>query len=548
MTNKIKIGYHYLLTTIRSYPGPYIALLVGTVALFVGEGLIGLFDHVMILLLFQSVDFYMGRTGIRTPWKIRFLGVMLAESVFLMVNLSMVLGDKNIITVIAGIGCTITLLVGTMKGLPDRIDWSGRSKISQSYKRQIQKAAERDPDILSKYYVLPFYGTVPAARTFQLKSLFDMTFFGEFLYFGLGLFIGILTFVSNFFFTGFVESNITRFAIFFGIVFLDIWYGDKEKKNEKSGGAVPNQKELHVGFITSVFQSRFSFIYLTLTIFNFLFIFAIMFVLVRVSYELLNDLIINLVNEKTIPWMDGIPHILPFYGNIYMLIWSVSGLLIILIYLFAHRTILHNISLRHNYQQVIQYPKHQEIWLFLSVNYLILIYYFTVYYRTQDFSPSLYHLLLSYPVIIFSIILVLNDRCGKKTPMSSGREHLVWGTALLFYIVEIRTLGEVILSFFVLMLILSYGYKAYTAEDDREQVSQLSKLILSSVLFGVLMIISGESMTDIVLFFSLIILAVFFLYLVVKINRSKEKQEKTWLAGGPYTREELKNKGYDLFL
>lgn len=238
-------------------------------------------------------------------------------------------------------------------------------------------------------------------------------------------------------------------------------------------------------------------------------------------------------------------------------VYFVFTLLTFLIFLSASRIILKNFALRYSNLKPLNYQKHQEILIFISINYFFLAMILN-YFLIRGFKFLLLSLTTFLIPLLFSILFVLNYRYGNKTPLTKYREHIIWLTLLPGLILMISGNIEVakyIIFIFYLTLFLSVFIRMFFISYDSKQIYlQLKIAIVVLFMFPLIEIYSGVPAKDAILHTSIL----FFLLLLALINikqqiikestLSTKKTQRTWLNrflgySGPYTIKELRELG-----
>lgn len=552
-----KIVYYYIPTLPRTYPISFISLFVLITSFFFWEELTDVFDFIIIFILFFAADFFIPYTGIKTPWVIRFFGAVSAE--FVVISGSYI-EFKNFLPILWLIP-TILFIIESWKIMPNKIDWSGNSKIAQSYRKNLINDLKEDATIFSKYYSFLWGRKIISYPSFvQISLLTKIEALGIILYSLAGFLVAYITGFRGQFFL-FIDNKFSRFVILFIIVLVDIWNFYKEKHRKKMDIEKSLEDEPYLSFVASVFQSKVPYFYLFMVVINFMIIFAVIAVTIVLGTDTINSFLKSAYFNNAViiastefkvnsPIRAYLLYILTF------VFFSSYLLLPFLVYLGAYFHILKNFARRHNNLKPLNYQRYQEILIFISINYLFFSLFFYKRYFSFIFSVALFLIPL-----ILSCLLILNYKFGKKTPLTNRREHILWLTLIpgLIFMIDEFKIGKYIIFIFYIILIFSLVSRfAFLIGNSNQSYFQLKKILVILLIWPLLDVYLFESsvkyaiLTALIIFISMIV----FLFITkefIRLNTlppNKQKASK-WFniflgIGGPYTQEELRELGYKL--
>ncbi|MCX9024861.1 MAG: hypothetical protein OIN85_02055 [Candidatus Methanoperedens sp.] len=564
-----KAVYYYIVTILRTYPISFISLFILVIAFFSREELADISDLIMVYLLFFEFDFLMAYTKIKTPWRIRLLGAMLAENASILFYLDSLefsgaisSGTRQQIfyfIFVLFFGIFIWFLIELNRILPNIIDWSGNSKIARSYRESIIKEQKEDPNSSSKYSTI-FWGRkiLSSTQVMKLSKITIIGIFMFFLYLLAGLLIGSTALLSGKYLS-IIDDKLLRFIILFIIVLIELWNTYKEKQYKTLEKEKP-EDEPRLSFVACVFRSKMACFYLILALFNFIFIFMGIFIPL---FGVINDLLkpeyfVNEASQISVELNVSLygAYFIILYGTIASLFMS----LIFLFYLHAHRLILDNFVRRGNNLRPLKYQKYQEILIFPAVNYPFIFLYI---FSNPDILPkdsSFYLMKLPFliPMIIFPILLILNYKFSTKIALTKNREHIIWLAALPVLIgmcIENFFIFGGIIYIYILFSIIYFLSRGIVFVQDMKY-TQIKKAIVFILILPMSMYFWKGVTKSTILFglvfyvVAIIIIILLKLYLKIKTIPPPEQTTPKWFTiifgiDGPYTIEELREHGYN---
>lgn len=538
-----KIGHHYIPALFKKYQISFLSLFILIISYFSWEELTDIFDYILIFILFFSLDILMLQTRVKSPWKIRLIGAIFAES-WAIVSLSSLLKVSYIIEYLLLLIIIILFflfLIESWRMMENKIDWYGNSKIARNYKSQVIKDLKKDPTLSEKYYTF-FWGRkiLSYSQSIQLGLITSISLFALILYMLAGFFLGDSTAMSTYYIPRFFDEKLSRFIILLIIVLIEFWNKTKEKQYKTLEEHKPLESEPQLSFIHSVFKSKISYIYLFLTYLNLTFIFFGISIIVWYIIYLLRYIKSPrgaFTESDFIPLLGDI-----YYNYIFAIIISFSFLIILLAFLHAHKVIFKNFANRYNSLKLLEYQKYQEIFIFIP-----LIYFFSFSLLKFDMSniSRTKYLFMLFPIILFSILLLLNYKFGRRTPLTKFREHIIWLTGLSFIIgllINNYKLIIILYGFFVISVIVHFIQNL----NDNKFDSQIKQIVVLLVPSPFLLHFMGVPTGNILILSFLLILLLITLREKSRMKALPPKKQKfpKWVnilfgLGGPYSIADL---------